>query len=389
MRAMKTATHLAWVGSAIALTSGCAPRSTQASDAPAPKVMVSAPEVMVSPTPSPTVTPPPEPSPAFHGVPGDDRTLRDVLELTEGDRSVRVARHGALRATCKGELLTPGTNTTPILPILGVMELAELDEANGCARIRLDVAVYWGGVREGVIDLTVWTSVEDLAPVVTRPTRLASAPATVFADEVHGVWLGPGLEVERLREVEGWTEVRTPTTKPQWRGFVRSEDLGLAYDPLVFEEKRPEVVYARDRLPITASYAPDGHPLAEIHNGSPITITDTHVELVDLDYNGPVAVIGFVPRALVTEPEPVDEDVWGGLGSTPGDEPPPKPNEMEVSAYMELVSRGGTPLGSPRSTVRLLKGSEPKTVVVDTKWGDLELVVRSKPSDPSCCGSGR
>lgn len=310
------------------------------------------------------------------GVPEDDRSLSDVLVLHEGPRSVRIARHGPLRASCKGELLAPARGTRYAFPELAVMELAELDEANGCARIRIEECVYRSG-PEGTIELLAWVDVTDLAPVVTRPTRLAAKPGTVFADEVHGRWLGPGLEVERLGTVGEWTEVRTPATKPERRGFVRSTDLGVVFDRLWFEEKLQESVEARDRQPLVVDYAPEGPPIAEIKSGSPITITDAHVELVDLDYDAPLAIIGYVPRDLVTEPEPVEMDVWGGLEITV-DKSKLGADEVLVAAKTEVYSLGGTPLGVTRDELRLKRGDEPGTVVVETDWGSVVLVVKGE-----------
>ena len=366
---MKTPTNrgrIAWIVGVAALSSGCAPH--EASDG-----------AMISHAASPEVTPELDPLP--YGVPGDNRTLRDVLEMTEGARSVRIVRYGALRATCKGEVLTAGRGTKPILPILGVIDLAELDEKSGCARIHLEIDVDRAGFQ-GEIDLSAWIDREDLALVVTRPTRLASTPGIVFADEVHGIWLGPGVEVERLREVEGWTEVRTPAPKRKWQGFVRTSDLGMAFDEIIFEEKRQELVRPRFERFVTATYAPDGRSLAELAGGSPITMTDTHLELVELDYNARVAVVGFVPRALATEPESVDEDVWGGLASTEEPQPQPGPDELDVTADTELRSRGGTTLGSPRGPLRLRRGIRSQTVIVETMWGELELVVGQKAPRP-------
>lgn len=200
---------------------------------------------------------------------------------------------------------------------------------------------------------------------------------TVFADEVHGLWLGPGLEVERLGTVGEWTEVRTLATKPERRGFVRSADLGVAFDRLWFEEKRQESVGARDRQPFVVAYAPDGEAIAETTSGSPITITDAHVELVDLDYNAPLAVIGFVPRDLVTEPEPVETDVWGELAVTTA-KSKLEPDEVLVAAKTEVFSLGGTRLGVTRDELRLKRGEDPGTVVVEMDWGRVVLVVKEK-----------
>lgn len=366
----KNRTHIAWIVGSVALSGGCAPHGP--SDG-----------TVISQAPSPKVTPELDPLP--YGAPGDDRTLRDVLEIYEGPRSVRIVRYGALRATCNGELIAAGARSnTPPLPVLGVVDLVELDEKNGCARIHLELNAGRAGFR-GELDLNPWIDREDLALVVTRPTRLVSTPGVVFADEVHGIWLGAGVEVEvePFRGVEGWSKVRTPAPKRKWEGFVRTSDLGLAFDELVFEEKQQEVVRPRVDHYVTATYAPDGRSLTEVDGGRPINTTETHVELVDLDFNARVAVIGFVPRALVTEPAPIDDqDVWGGLVINEKTQPQPGPDEMDVTADMVLLSRDGIPLGSPRGPLRLRRGARPQTVIVRTMWGELELVVDKKASRP-------
>lgn len=367
--------------SASSLTSAPSPTSLHASE-PTPASIPSAPESLPPPEvatpPAPVVAeapaPEPPPAPRAVGVRGDRRTLKNVLVISKGERSVRIARHGALRATCNGELLTPGSGSAPILPLLGVMELDELDEASGCARIDLEVRVYRNGL-EGEIAMSAWVDVADLAPVVTRPTRLAEAPETVFEDGIHGLWLGNGLEVVRVRELGEWTEVRTPTTKPERHGFVRSADLGLAFDQMSFEARQRKAVHARDDQPLSLAYSPEGPPIAETSGGHPIKLTDAHVELADVDHDAPLAIIGFAPRSLVTEPKLVEEDVWGGLVGT-GDGSELGPDEVDVDEGTELWSPGDTRLGKALDRVRLTMGEAPGTVVVETSWGPVAVVLK-------------
>ncbi len=336
-------------------------------DAPAPPAK----ETLVPEPPEP-----PEPTVPVIGVPGDDRTLSDVLALVEGARSVRIARHGPLRATCNGELLAPARGSRYAFRELAVMKLAEIDEALGCARIHFEHREYRDGF-DGTIELVAWVDVADLEPVVTRSTRLVDVAGTVFADEVHGIWLGPGLEIERLGEVGEWTEVSTPKIEPQRRGLVRSADLGVVFDRIWFEEKRQEHVHAQDKHAFMIHDAPGGRVLAEADYGSPISITDDHVEVVALDYNAPLAIIGFAPRSLLTEPTPVDEDIWGAL-ETQSKRPKLKPDEVDVAAKTELYSVGGTRLGATRKRIRLSRGEQPGTVVVKTDWGSVVLVMEKQ-----------
>jgi hypothetical protein len=89
--------------------------------------------------------------------------------------------------------------------------------------------------------MSAWVDVADLAAVVIRPTRLAPAPETVFEDQVHGMWLGNGLEIVQLREVGDWTEVRTPKTKPEHQMGEEPGTVVLETDwgavPVVLKEK--------------------------------------------------------------------------------------------------------------------------------------------------------
>lgn len=226
------------------------------------------------------------------------------------------------------------------------------------------------------MDLDLWIDVATLQRVIIQPTRVVDTPSIVLEDEVHGLWLAPGIAIEPLQEsaMGSWSPVLVGAKEP-FKGFVATDALGLVFEQTVFEEMRKVAMPVRPGDPLTIRYSPTGGEIGTVRGlVDPVIAEGDAIEVVDLRDEG-MAAVGFVARDRLSDETADYEDVWD---MAPGDEsavPPPNNNEIDVDAGRPLYDADGTQVGSTRDRVRLLRGDRPNSVRVRTSWGEVELLL--------------
>jgi len=317
-----------------------------------------------------------------YGQAGDTRALSDLLPATYEDVYLKLGRLGKVRSACGGEVVADGGGRpaerfgTPVLVL-------EVDDARSCAKIRTLEHWSWmtkpdgtpDPVHVGLVDFEIYVDLSDLDPVTTRFVRLAPSPTTVFADNVHGLWLAPGVRVTMGEIRDSRTKVTAELKRETFTGWVENDSLGKTFRHGSASCERDARV--RD-TGATVWYSHDASPpigdLRTEYLVCRLGGVGSRVEVAQiLDADSLVWIVGYVEGSAITEPLPArdDGDVWGYMDE-PAEASTPAPGMIPVPVGTPFYASSGAQIGKTRTAMRMRTGEAPGTVIVPTQWGNVE-----------------